>query len=66
MNTKLLINGKLAGGKGAEERVLDPATGKLLATVNEASRAQVDAAVEAARAAFGSWAATTPKALRFC
>ncbi len=61
MNTKLLINGKLAGGKGAAEQILDPASGKILATVNEASKAQIDAAVEAARAAFGGWAATPPK-----
>ena len=49
MNTKLLINGKLVSGKGSAEQVVDPATGKNLATVNEASKAQIDAAVEAAR-----------------
>ena len=27
MNTKLLINGKLVAGKGAAEKVLDPACG---------------------------------------
>ncbi len=52
MNTKLLINGKMVAGKGAAEQVLDPASGKVLATVNEASKAQIDAAVEAARAAY--------------
>jgi acyl-CoA reductase-like NAD-dependent aldehyde dehydrogenase len=46
MNTKLLINGKFQNGKGAAEQVLDPGTGKVLATVNEASKAQIDAAVE--------------------
>ena len=41
--------------------MLDPATGKSLATVNEASKEQTDAAVLAAQAAFAGWAATTPK-----
>ena len=61
MNTKLLINGKLVAGKGAPEHVLDPATGKPLATVAEASKEQVDAAVQAARVAFDAWSATPPK-----
>ena len=61
MNTKLLINGKLVAGKGAAEQVLDPATGKALVKVNEASPAQVNAAVAAAQAAFNGWAATVPK-----
>jgi aminobutyraldehyde dehydrogenase len=61
MNTKLLINGKFVNGKGAAEQVLDPASGKTLATVNEASKAQIDAAVEAAQAAYAGWAATPPR-----
>jgi aminobutyraldehyde dehydrogenase len=61
MNTKLLINGRMVGGKGAAESVLDPATGKTLATVNEASKEQIGAAVQAAQAAFAGWAATSPK-----
>ncbi len=61
MNTKLLINGKLVNGKGAAEQVLDPASGKTLATVHEASKGQIDAAVDAARAAFDGWAGTAPR-----
>ena len=52
MNTKLLIDGKLVTGKGTAEQVLDPASGKVLATVNEASKAQIEAAVHAAQAAY--------------
>ncbi len=37
MDTKLLINGKFVPGKGEKEDVLDPATGKVIATVGEAS-----------------------------
>ena len=61
MNTKLLINGKLVAGKGAIEQVLDPASGKPLATVAEASKQQIESAVRAAEAAFVGWAATPPK-----
>ncbi len=48
MQTRLLINGKLVAGEGKVEEVLNPATGKVLARVPEASRGQVDAAVQAA------------------
>ena len=61
MQTKLLINGALVGGEGTVERVLDPATGKCIAEVAEASRAQLDAAVGAAEAAGPGWAQTAPK-----
>ena len=40
MQTKLLINGKLVAGGGEVEHVLNPATGKVLAKVAEASREQ--------------------------
>jgi aminobutyraldehyde dehydrogenase len=61
MQTKLLIKGKLVSGKGDKEKILDPATGKLIVEVPEASEEQVDAAVEAATDAFAGWAATAPK-----
>ena len=61
MQTKLLINGKLVAGGGEVEQVLNPATGKVLAKVAEASREQIDAAVKAAAAAFAGWARTPAK-----
>jgi aminobutyraldehyde dehydrogenase len=61
MQTRLLINGRLVAGEGKAEDVLNPATGKRLAQVREATRAQVDAAVKAADAAFDGWARTPPK-----
>ncbi|HEY6124565.1 MAG TPA: gamma-aminobutyraldehyde dehydrogenase [Steroidobacteraceae bacterium] len=61
MNTKLLVNGKLVKGKGEELGVLDPATGKVIAQVAEASEEQIAAAVKAAAKAFPAWAATVPK-----
>src|SRR5690349_1976038 len=61
MNTKLLVNGKLVKGKGDELGVLDPATGKVIAQVAEASEEQITAAVQAAAKAFPGWATTVPK-----
>jgi aminobutyraldehyde dehydrogenase len=61
MNTKLLVNGKLVKGRGEEQDVLNPATGKVLTQVNEASEEQITAAVSAASKAFPGWAATVPK-----
>src|SRR6187397_2276272 len=61
MNTKLLVNGKLVKGKGEEQNVLNPATGKVITQVAEASEEQITAAVQAAAKAFAGWAATVPK-----
>jgi len=61
MNTKLLVNGKLVKGKGEEQNVLNPATGKVITQVNEASEEQITAAVSAASRAFAGWANTVPK-----
>jgi len=60
MQTKLLIKGKLVEGEGAATPVLDPATGEQVASVKEASPAQIQAAVEAATEAFDSFGRTTP------
>ena len=61
MQTKLLINGQLVAGEGAAQDVLNPSLGSVLIAINEASPAQVDAAVLAADAAFDSWSQTVPK-----
>jgi aminobutyraldehyde dehydrogenase len=61
MQTRLLIDGKLTGGEGVAESILDPASGAQIASVPEASREQLEAAVGAARSAFKGWSQTTPK-----
>jgi aminobutyraldehyde dehydrogenase len=61
MNTKLLVNGKLIKGSGEDLGVLDPATGKIIAHVHEASEEQIAKAVQSAAKAFPGWAATVPK-----
>ncbi|MVV52395.1 aldehyde dehydrogenase family protein, partial [Pseudomonas sp. PB120] len=61
MQTKLLINGRLLDGEGPAQPVFNPALGSVLVEINEASEAQVDAAVRAADAAFDSWSQTPPK-----
>ncbi|TXI06411.1 MAG: gamma-aminobutyraldehyde dehydrogenase [Pseudomonas monteilii] len=60
MQTKLLINGQLVAGEGAVQPVLNPSLGTTLVEIAEASPAQVDAAVQAADAAFADWSQTTP------
>lgn len=60
MQTKLLINGQLVAGEGAAQPVLNPSLGTTLVEIAEASPAQVDAAVQAADAAFADWSQTTP------
>jgi aminobutyraldehyde dehydrogenase len=62
MQTKMLIGGAFVAGEGAPEDILDPATAATIATINEASADQVDAAVVAAAAAFPAWSRTTPAA----
>jgi len=47
---------------GATDSVLNPATGDTLADVPSSDAADVDAAVEAARAAFAEWSQQTPRA----
>jgi aminobutyraldehyde dehydrogenase len=61
VQTKMLINGKLAAGAGTEVDVLNPATGGSIARIREASPDQVNEAVLAARAAYKSWGQTTPQ-----
>ncbi|ELY2615982.1 aminobutyraldehyde dehydrogenase [Cronobacter sakazakii] len=61
MQSQLLINGALVEGKGERLPVYNPATGKVLLEIAEASPEQVDAAVKSADAAFEHWRLTTPK-----
>ena len=58
--TRLLVNGELVEGQGPPERILDPATGHVIASVPEASAEQLEAAIAAAEAAFEPWSQTTP------
>jgi acyl-CoA reductase-like NAD-dependent aldehyde dehydrogenase len=62
VESRLLIDGELReAAEGATFTTHNPATGKVLAEVSRAGRADVDAAVAAARAAFeGAWAKTSP------
>ena len=54
---RLLINGKLVEGAGTLD-VINPATGRTLTTAPRADRAQLEEAVDAAKAAFPTWSAT--------
>jgi aminobutyraldehyde dehydrogenase len=59
--TKQLINGQLVGGEGADETIVNPATGQTIARIASAGDAQVDAAVRGAAAAFKRWGQSTPQ-----
>ena len=60
MQTKMLINGECVTGDGEALPVIDPATGAEIATVNEASAEQVDAAVRSSQDAFEAFSRSTP------
>jgi len=61
LHTELFIDGQSLRGEGEAEKVLNPATGELLAEVPEASYEQIHRAVLAANRAFDSWSDTTPQ-----
>jgi succinate-semialdehyde dehydrogenase / glutarate-semialdehyde dehydrogenase len=59
-NTQMLINGEpVPASDGATFEVRNPANGSLVGTAPAATEADVDRAVEAARAAFAEWSART-------
>jgi aminobutyraldehyde dehydrogenase len=60
MNIEMLIGDEFTVGAEAEEKILNPRTGEIIATIPEASVEQVGAAVAAARAAFKVWSRKTP------
>ncbi len=59
---QLLIDGEFEAGEGPAEAIIDPRSGASIADIAQASPAQVDRAVAAARRAFDSWSRTTPRA----
>ena len=60
MDTAMLIGSRFETGTEADEAILNPKTGEKVLDLPEASVAQIDAAVDAAEKAFGSWSRTTP------
>jgi aminobutyraldehyde dehydrogenase len=58
--TDMLIDGQFVRGEGDVEKVLNPATGAVIAEVPEASIEQINRAVAGAHRAFESWSETTP------
>jgi aminobutyraldehyde dehydrogenase len=58
---RMFINGDWTDAAGGETtRVINPATEEVIAEVPKGDEADVDWAVDAARAAFESWSLTTP------
>ncbi|MEM7508818.1 MAG: aminobutyraldehyde dehydrogenase [Pseudomonadota bacterium] len=60
MQTNMLIDGAMVAGEAEALPVLNPATGDQIAAIPTATNAQVDAAVQAAEAAFDAWSRTPP------
>ena len=60
---RMLINGEFVAGASTLE-VINPATGKLLTRCARADKAQLDAAVLAAKNAFASWSTTSIESRR--
>ena len=60
LDTKMLIGAKFVAGTEAPGDVINPKTEETIVQLPDASPAQVDAAVEAATAAFQIWSRTTP------
>ncbi len=60
IDTALLIGSAFEAGQEAKEAILNPRTGGLILDVPEASTAQVDRALAAARRAFDIWSRSTP------
>jgi acyl-CoA reductase-like NAD-dependent aldehyde dehydrogenase len=56
----MLIGSAFATGTEGGDAILNPRTGETILRLPEASAAQVDQAVAAARRAFGGWSRTTP------
>lgn len=66
MEKSLFINGELLVGGGEKRTVYNPFTGEVITALNEATPAQVEAAVLAADKAFDSWGKTSPKIRSEC
>lgn len=60
MQTKMIIGGVAEAGESEVFDVANPRTGGTIAGIADASKAQVDRAVQAATEAFPSWSRTTP------
>ena len=60
LDTQMLIGSNFVAGADAPEKVINPKTEETIVSLADASPDQVDAAVDAADAAFACWSRTTP------
>ena len=65
-DTQMLIGESFVAGAEAGERILNPRTEETLVDLPEASAQQVDAAVNAADAAFAGWSERRPPSAPTC
>lgn len=57
LESRLYVNGRWLVGQGGRREVISPTTGRAFAEVTEASQAQLQEAIVAARGALGPWSA---------
>ena len=60
MQSEMLIGASFERGGGVSDAIVNPRTGETILDLPEASEAQVNKAVAAARKAFATWSRTTP------
>ena len=60
MQSEMLIGASFERGGGVRDAIVNPRTGETILDLPEASEAQVNKAVAAAREAFATWSRTTP------
>lgn len=60
LESRIFINGRWQTGQAGRREVINPTTGRVFAEVSEASEAQLQEAISAARGALGAWSALSP------
>jgi len=66
LHLKNYVNGDWIDSEGGNKDVINPATGKVIATVPTSTKDEIDEAVEAAKEAFPDWRRTPPLARARC
>ena len=60
LESRIYVNGRWQEGQGGRRQVISPATGQPFAEVTEATQAQLQEAISAARSALPHWSARSP------
>jgi acyl-CoA reductase-like NAD-dependent aldehyde dehydrogenase len=61
LESRIYVNGRWQEGQGGRRQVISPTTGQPFAEVTEATEAQLQEAISAARSALPHWSARSPQ-----